>query len=82
MEIKKNFARNIDSKTKKATIIGIMATYSGNVVPNAVTRSRGHAVTLEKSKNEGLGRIIYSNIILYYILYYNIIYNIELNALD
>jgi len=39
MEIKKNFARKIDSKTKKATIIGIMATYSGNVVPN------GHAVT-------------------------------------
>ena len=31
-------ARNIDSKTKKATIIGIMATHSGNVVPNAVTR--------------------------------------------
>ena len=79
MEIKKIFARNIDSKTKKSTIIGIMATHSGDVVP---TRSRGHAVTLEKSKNEGLGRIIYSNIILYYILYYNIIYNIELNALD
>ena len=38
MEIKKNFARNIDSKTKKSTIIGIMATYSGNVVPNTVTR--------------------------------------------
>ena len=32
MEIKKNFARKIDSKTKKATIIGIMATPSGNVV--------------------------------------------------
>ena len=79
MEIKKIFARNIDSKTKKSTIIGIMATYSGNVVPNAVTRSRGH---IRKIKNEGLGRIIYSNIILYYILYYNIIYNIELNALD
>ena len=25
---------------KKATIIGIMATYSGNVVPNAVTVTR------------------------------------------
>jgi len=52
MEIKKNFARNIDSKTKKSTIIGIMATHSGNVVP---TRSRGHAVTLEKSKMRGWG---------------------------
>jgi len=52
MEIKKNFARNIDSKTKKATIIGIMATYSGNVVPNAVTRSRGH---IRKSKMRGWG---------------------------
>ncbi len=37
MEIKKNFARKIDSKTKKSTILGIVATYSGNVVPNAVS---------------------------------------------
>ena len=39
MEIKKNFARKIDSKTKKSTIIGIVSTYSVIVVPNAVTLS-------------------------------------------
>ena len=33
----KNFARKIDSKLKKSTILGIVATYSGNVVPNAVS---------------------------------------------
>jgi hypothetical protein len=58
MEIKKNFARKIDSKLKKSTIIGIMATYSGNVVPNAVTRLRGY---FRNMKMEGRGR--------YFILY-------------
>ena len=67
MEIKKNFARNIDSKLKKSTIIGIMATYSVIVVPNAVARLRGYAVTLENVKWRGEGRYLYNNI--FYIIY-------------
>ena len=75
MEIKKNFARKIDSKLKKSTIIGIKATYSVIVVPNAVTRLRGYAVTrlrgyavtLENMKMEGRGRNLYINI--FYIIY-------------
>jgi len=64
MEIKKNFARKIDSKLKKSTIIGIMATYSVIVVPNAVTRLRGY---FRKCKMEGRGRYLYNNI--FYIIY-------------
>ena len=54
MEIKKNFARKIDSKLKKSTIIGIMATYSVIVVPNAVTRLHGY---FRKCKNGGEGEV-------------------------
>ena len=48
MEIKKNFARKIDSKTKKSTILGRVATYSVIVVPNAVSQCRSFIRKIEK----------------------------------
>ena len=53
MEIKKNFARKIDSKTKKSTILGIVATYSVIVVPNRVVL----VIKLAENDNSDIFRI-------------------------
>ena len=53
MEIKKNFARKIDSKLKKSTILGIVATYSVIVVPNRVVL----VIKLAENDNSDIFRI-------------------------